>query len=145
MGVALAAILFSRKVAKVISVSATQLTDDHLYYTVQGQLFFVSTVYFLAGFKRHSHPARVTIDMARAHVWDQTGMRALDQVIRKLQQAGSTVELVNLNKESLDLFERISETADFVIGARCELPAAVASGVTWVTRQPGNAQSSPAQ
>jgi sulfate permease, SulP family len=124
VGVALAGILFSRKVAKVISVSATQLADDHLYYAVQGQLFFVSTVYFLAGFKRHAHPARVTIDMAQAHVWDQTGMRALDQVIRKLQQGGSTVELINLNQESLDLFDRISETPDFVIGARCDLPPA---------------------
>jgi SulP family sulfate permease len=122
VGVALAGILFSRKVAKVISVTATQLSDDHLYYMVQGQLFFVSTVYFLAGFKRHSHPARVTIDMAQAHVWDQTGMRALDQVIRRLQQGGSSVELVNLNKESLDLFDRISESPDFVIGARCDLP-----------------------
>ena len=125
VGVGLAGILFSRKVAKVISVSATQLGDDHLYYAVQGQLFFVSTVYFLAGFKRHTHPARVTIDMARAHVWDQTGMRALDQVIRKLQQGGSTVELVNLNEESLDLFDRISETSEFVLGARCDIPSPV--------------------
>jgi SulP family sulfate permease len=127
VGVALAGILFSRKVAKVISVSATQLTHDHLYYAVKGQLFFVSTVYFLAGFKQHAHPERVTIDMAHAHVWDQTGMRALDQVIRKLQQGGSTVELVNLNKESLDLFERISETPDAVIGARCDLPSSTGS------------------
>ena len=127
VGVALAGILFSRKVAKVISVTATQLAPDHLYYAVQGQLFFVSTVYFLAGFKRHAHPARVTIDMAQAHVWDQTGMRALDQVMRKLQQAGSAVELVNVNRESLDLFDRISETPDFVIGSRCELPATPAA------------------
>lgn len=129
VGVALAGILFSRKVAKVISVSATQLADDHLYYTMQGQLYFVSTVYFLAGFKQHAHPERVTIDMAQAHVWDQTGMRALDQVIRKLQQGGGRVELVNLNKESLDLFDRISETPDLVIGARCDLPNPVSQAM----------------
>ncbi|MEB3172662.1 MAG: SulP family inorganic anion transporter [Cyanobacteriota bacterium] len=118
VGVALAGLLFSRKVAKVIAVKASQHSPDHLYYTVKGQLFFVSTVYFLAGFKQHAHPPLVTIDMAQAHVWDQTGMRALDQVIRKLQQGGSRVELVNLNQESLDLFDRISETPDAVIGAR---------------------------
>jgi SulP family sulfate permease len=112
VGVALAGILFSRKVAKVIAVTARWQTDDWLYYTVQGQLFFVSTVYFLAGFNQHQHPARVTIDMAQAHIWDQTGMRALDQVVRKLQQGGSAVELRNLNAESLDLFQRISESAD---------------------------------
>ena len=116
VGVALAAILFSRKVAKVVDVEAQWLGDDHLNYRVRGQLFFVSTVYFLAGFKQHAHPARVTIDMAEAHVWDQTGMRALDQVIRKLQQAGSRVEVQNLNQESLNLFERISESPDAVLG-----------------------------
>ncbi len=123
VGVALAGILFTRKVAKVISVDAIWLEDDYLYYTVRGQLFFVSTVYFLAGFKKHVHPARVSIDMANAHVWDQTGMRALDQVIRKLTRAGSTVEVLNLNQESRDLFDRISETPEFVLGARCAVPA----------------------
>jgi SulP family sulfate permease len=54
----------------------------------------------------------VTIDMADAHIWDQTGMRALDQVVRKLRQNGSAVELLNLNAESLDLFRRISESTD---------------------------------
>ena len=79
----------------------------------------------LGGFKRHCHPARVTIDMGQAHVWDQTGMRALDQVIRRLRQGGSTVKVVNLNPESLNLFDRISESPDFVIGARCDLPAPI--------------------
>ena len=84
--------------------------------TRDSQLFFVSSVYFLSGFKHHAHPPRVTIDLAEAHVWDQTGMRALDQVIRKLQQAGSSVEVVNLNQESLNLFERISESPEAVLG-----------------------------
>ena len=122
VGVALAGILFSRKVAKVIAVDPQWLGDDHLRYTVRGQLFFVSTVYFLAGFKRHAHPARVTIDMGAAHVWDQSGMRALDQVIRKLQQAGSQVDVVRLNPESLDLFRRISESSDAVLSNQAASP-----------------------
>ncbi len=111
----LAGILFSRKVAKVIAVSASWRTDDWLHYRVRGQLFFVSRVYFQAGFKHHEHPTRVTIDMAEAHIWDQTGMRALDQVVRKLRQGGSTVELLNLNAESPDLFRRISESSDALV------------------------------
>jgi SulP family sulfate permease len=117
VGVALAGILFSRKVAKVIAVTATWRSDDWLHYSVRGQLFFVSTVYFLAGFKQHEHPARVTIDLAEAHIWDQTGMRALDQVVRKLRQGGSEVELLNLNAGSLDLFQRISESGDALGGS----------------------------
>ncbi len=106
-GVALAGILFSRKVAKVIRVSVIQVNPDELRYEVSGQLFFVSKVYFLQGFDIHKHPAKVTIDMSRAHIWDQSGVAALDQVIRKLRLGGSEVEVVGLNKESLDLFERI--------------------------------------
>ena len=45
--------------------------------------------------------------MADAHIWDQSGVSALDQVIRRLKLGGSAVEVVNLNPESTDLFARI--------------------------------------
>jgi SulP family sulfate permease len=45
--------------------------------------------------------------MAEAHIWDQSGVTALDQVIRRLKLGGSAVEVVNLNAESSDLFARI--------------------------------------
>jgi SulP family sulfate permease len=106
-GVALAGILFSRKVAKVIDVSSTLVAPDHRIYTVRGQLFFVSSIYLRQGFELHEHPTRVTIDMADAHIWDQSGVGALDQVIRRLKLGGSTVDVVNLNPESSDLFARI--------------------------------------
>ncbi len=106
-GVALAGILFSRKVAKVISVEAMETSPGVIRYQVTGQLFFVSKIYFLQGFDLHEHPAKVTIDMSKAHIWDQSGVAALDQVIRKLTLGGSEVEVVSLNEESLDLFERM--------------------------------------
>lgn len=106
-GVALAGILFSRKVAKVISVEAIKINTDECRYVVRGQLFFVSKVYFLQGFDVHEHPARITIDMSQAHIWDQSGVGALNQLIRKLRLGGSVVNVEGLNKESLNLFERI--------------------------------------
>jgi SulP family sulfate permease len=113
-GVALAAILFSRKVAKVIEVSSELLAPDHRLYRVRGQLFFVSSIYFRQGFEphEHPHPARVTIDMGDAHIWDQSGVSALDQVIRRLKLGGSRVEVVHLNPESTDLFARIGVAAE---------------------------------
>ena len=51
--------------------------------------------------------ARNISDMSSAHIWDQSGVGALNQLIRKLRQGGSEVEVVGLNTESLDLFERI--------------------------------------
>ncbi len=106
-GVALAALLFSRKVAKVIAVDSYQENPGHRIYIVRGQLFFVSAIYFRQGFELHEHPARVTIDMAEAHLWDQSGVTVLDQVIRRLRLGGSVVEVLNLNPESADLFSRI--------------------------------------
>ena len=106
-GVALAGILFSRKVAKVIRVERVDISSDERRYRVTGQLFFVSKVYFIQGFDLHDHPARVSIDLSAAHIWDQSGVAALDQVIRKLRLGGSEVTVEGLNQESLDLFERI--------------------------------------
>ena len=106
-GVGLAAILFSRKVAKVIKVESHMDGENHRVYKVKGQLFFVSCIYFRQGFELHEHPKKVTIDMIDAHIWDQSGVAILDQVIRRLKLGGSNVEVINLNKESLDLFARI--------------------------------------
>ena len=76
-------------------------------YKVKGQLFFVSKIYFLQGFDIHEHPENIVIDMSLAHIWDQSGVVALEQIIRKFQNGGSNVEIVGLNKESLNLFERL--------------------------------------
>ena len=84
-GVALAGILFSRKVAKVIEVNSETQGADHRIHRVRGQLFFVSSIYFRQGFELHEHPARVTINMGEAHIWGQSGVTALDQVIRKMK------------------------------------------------------------
>ena len=74
---------------------------------LRGQLFFVSSIYFRQGFELHEHPNKVTIDMSETHIWDQSGVNALDQVIRRFKLGGSKVEVSNLNDESLDLFARI--------------------------------------
>ncbi len=105
-GVALAAILFSRKVAKVITVKRFQ-NNNKITYKVEGQLFFVSKMYFLQGFDIYEHPEEIIIDMNSAHIWDQSGVVALDQIIRKFKNGGSKVEIIGLNKESLNLFERL--------------------------------------
>ncbi len=106
-GVALAGILFSRKVAKVIKVTSTQLGPSEVRYVIEGQLFFVSKIYFLQGFEFHDNPSRIIIDMKDAHIWDQSGVTALQQVVRKLRTRGSEVTVVGLNEESQDLFQRI--------------------------------------
>ena len=106
-GVVLAAILFSRKVAKVIKVTRIINSKDKITYKVEGQLFFVSKIYFLQGFNFHEHPKEIIIDMSLAHIWDQSGVVAIDQILRKFRIWGSNVEIIGLNKESLNLFEKL--------------------------------------
>ena len=106
-GVALAAILFSRKVAKVITVKRYKNDKNQITYKVEGQLFFVSKMYFIQGFDIYEHPEKIIIDMNSAHIWDQSGVGALDQIIRKFKNGGSKVEIIGLNKESLNLFEKL--------------------------------------
>ena len=115
-GVALAALLFSRKVAKVIRVDVEDISADHRRYRVSGQLFFVSKVYFLQGFDVHEHPAQITIDLSNVHIWDQTGVAALTQLTRKLERGGSTVTVEGLNQESLNLLERIGSQPEAAHG-----------------------------
>ena len=91
----------------IIQVEAIDISADERRYRVTGQLFFVSKVYFVQGFDLHDHPSRITIDLSSAHIWDQSGVAALDQVIRKFRLGGSEVSVEGLNQESLDLFERI--------------------------------------
>ena len=105
-GVALAAILFSRKVAKVIEVSR-KADKTKVIYSVKGQLFFVSKIYFMQGFDVFEHPEEIIIDMSSAHIWDQSGVMALDQIIRKFKYGGSKVQIVGLNEESLNLFDKL--------------------------------------
>ena len=88
-------------------MKAIKVNDQELTYEVIGQLFFVSKIYFLQGFDTHTHPRKITIDMSKAHIWDQSGVAALDQIIRKLSIGGSNVNVVGLNEESLNLFERL--------------------------------------
>ena len=55
----------------------------------------------------HDKSSSIKIDMSNAHIWDQSGVNALEQIIRKLELNGSNVEIIGLNNESLDLFKRL--------------------------------------
>ena len=88
-------------------INNIDISEQERRYLVTGQLFFVSKIYFMQGFDLHDHPERITIDLSAAHIWDQSGVAALDQIIRKFRNGGSEVEVVGLNDESLNLFERI--------------------------------------
>ena len=45
--------------------------------------------------------------MAGTHIWDQTGVAALDKVVGRYRRQGARIEVSGLNADSLGLYERL--------------------------------------
>ncbi len=110
LGVVLSAIFFMRKVGKTIVVTPlTDEGDEVLRYRVEGQLFFASAEVFAAGFEHHGHPKRVEIDLSAAHLWDLTGVDAVDKVVFRYRRQGAEVELLGMNEASRTLIGQVGK------------------------------------
>lgn len=110
LGVILSAIFFMRKVGKTIVVEEVETPEAGvLHYRVTGQLFFASADVFTAAFEHHGHPARVEIDMSGAHLWDLTGVAAVDKVVFRYRRQGADVTVIGMNDASQTLIERVGK------------------------------------
>ncbi|MXP61807.1 SulP family inorganic anion transporter [Roseomonas sp. M0104] len=108
VGVLLSGIFFAGKVRRMFSVRS-ELSEDgrQRTYTVQGQVFFASAEDFLAAFDLKEEVERVVIDVSGAHLWDISGIGALDRVVLGLRARGIAAEVVGLNAASATLVERL--------------------------------------
>jgi SulP family sulfate permease len=110
LGVVLSAIFFMRKVGKTIVVEAVGTPEEGvLRYRVTGNLFFASADVFAAAFEHHGHPTRVEIDMADAHLWDLTGVAAVDKVVFRYRRQGAAVEVTGMNEAARTLVDRVGK------------------------------------
>ena len=110
LGVVLSAIFFMRKIGKTIAVTEVEaLEDEVLRYRVSGQLFFASADVFAASFEHHGRPKRVEIDMSDAHLWDLTGVAALDKVVFRYRQQGADVTVTGMNEAARSLVLRVGQ------------------------------------
>lgn len=108
LGVLLSALFFARKVSKLLSVEAVGDDDGEVRrYRVRGQLFFGSADLFAAAFEFHGHPRRVEIDMTGAHLWDLSGVAAVDRVVFRYRRAGAEVEVIGMNEAGALLVQRV--------------------------------------
>ena len=97
-----------RKVGKTIVVTEVGTAEDGvLRYRVSGQLFFASADLFAASFEHHGHPRRVEIDMTDAHLWDLTGVGAVDKVVFRYRKQGAEVVVTGMNEAGRTLVERV--------------------------------------
>ena len=110
LGVVLSAIFFMRKVGKTVGVEEIQTPEEGvLRYRVTGNLFFASADVFAAAFEHHGHPKRVEIDMTHAHLWDLTGVAAVDKVVFRYRRQGAEVVVIGMNSAGQTLIERVGK------------------------------------
>ncbi|WEK59430.1 MAG: SulP family inorganic anion transporter [Candidatus Brevundimonas phytovorans] len=110
LGVVLSAVFFMRKVGKTLTVTEIETAEEGvLRYRVTGQLFFASAELFAASFEHHGRPRRVEIDMTEAHLWDRTGVAALDKVVFRYRRSGAQVELIGMNAAGRTLVDKVGQ------------------------------------
>lgn len=107
-GVILSAILFAAKISKVEVRKEGLGSSLSNVYTIHGQLFFASTQDFVSAFDNAEPAERIIIDFSDAHVWDDSGVGAIDRVMNKLQAKTETVEITGLNESSQKLVSKLA-------------------------------------
>jgi SulP family sulfate permease len=109
IGVLLSGIFFAWKVAQIFRVTSTLSGGDrHRNYRIEGQIFFASAEDFLDAFDFAEPLEAVTIDVSRAHIWDLTGVNAIDKAVLKFRKSGVGVEVVGLNEASATIMDKLA-------------------------------------
>nr|WP_245610594.1 SulP family inorganic anion transporter [Gulosibacter bifidus] len=110
-GVLAASIMFVRRVAHLVDVQRECLeVDGHevARYTVTGQLLFASSNDLTTMFRYTADPAQVEIDLSQSHIWDASSVAAIDAIVTKYEQRGTTVTVTGANAYSEMIRERLS-------------------------------------
>ncbi|MBO0661860.1 SulP family inorganic anion transporter [Jiella sp. MQZ9-1] len=109
IGVMLSGVFFASKVAQLFHVTSVLSADGHTrIYKVEGQVFFASSDRFGKAFDFKEALDTVVIDVADAHIWDLSGVGALDRIVLKFRREGAEVEIRGLNEASATLVDRIA-------------------------------------
>ena len=109
VGVLLSGIFFAWKVAQIFRVTSTLSQDgSRRDYLIEGQLFFASAEDFLAAFDFSEPVSAINIDVSKAHIWDLSGVNAIDIAVLKFRRAGVAVEVVGLNDASATIMDKLA-------------------------------------
>ncbi|WP_205175651.1 SulP family inorganic anion transporter [Bacillus pakistanensis] len=107
-GIILSALFFAAKISKVHVTSTLDQTAEKRVYYVTGQLFFASVTEFMEAFDYNEDVRFIEIDLSKAHVWDDSGVNAIDRIVLKLRANGAVVNLKGVNEESTLLIDKLA-------------------------------------
>jgi SulP family sulfate permease len=109
VGVLLSGIFFAWKVSQIFRVSSVLSADGRERdYVIEGQLFFASAENFLDAMDFKEKLERVRLDVSKAHIWDLTGVNAVDMAVLKFRREGVVVELVGMNDASATIMDELA-------------------------------------
>lgn len=105
-GVILSAIFFVAKISKIeVTVQKNKIGTK---YDVKGQLFFASVDNFIDLIDVNEKDKNITIDFSDAHIWDDSGVGAIDKIVLKLQENKNHIVITGLNSSSKKIVDRIA-------------------------------------
>lgn len=106
-GIILSAIFFTVKISKV-DVSSSQ-SGSTMDYRVSGQVFFASVTEMIDEFDYQPKGIqRVNLDFSEAHIWDDSGVAAIDKIVLKYRENGISVSLSGLNEASSTMIKKMA-------------------------------------
>jgi SulP family sulfate permease len=105
-GVLLSAIFFVAKISRV-EVRQRQSRGE-LLFDVEGQLFFASAEEFIKSFDFSVVDQKVVIDFSNAHIWDDSGVGAVDRVVIKYRENNNQVIIKGLDASSKKIIDRLA-------------------------------------
>jgi SulP family sulfate permease len=106
VGVLVACVLFARRIAHLVQVTATTDGRGARVYQVEGALFFASSNDLYTQFDYAGDPDEVVIDLSRAQVWDASTVAALDAITHKYATRGKHATVVGLSDHSAARYQR---------------------------------------
>ena len=77
-------------------------------YLVEGQLFFASAQDLLDRMGFRAPPPKAVLDVSRAHIWDLTGVGAIDTAVLKFRRTGAEFKVIGLNEASASIMDRLA-------------------------------------
>lgn len=107
VGVILSAIFFTSKISRV-RVDITSVSDKEVVYDIKGQVFFAPVQDFVNSFSYEDVKERIVMNFSEAHIWDDSGVAAVDKVVLKFKEYHADVKLVGLNESSRNLIEKLA-------------------------------------
>ncbi|GAB3068064.1 SulP family inorganic anion transporter [Salinicoccus sesuvii] len=105
-GVILSALFFATKISNV-EVERTE-GDNGVRYRFNGQVFFASVDTMMNQINLDEENKVIELDFTHAHIWDDSGVDAIDSMVTKLKRKGNRVSIRNLNKDSRKIINELS-------------------------------------